>query len=327
MWKYIIRRISYMIPTLVIISIISFIIIQLPPGDFVTSYAVSLAASGEEVDEALLEGLRQRYGLDKPMYIQYLKWVWGILHGDFGMSFDWNRPVRDLLGERLLLTMVVSLASLIFAWVVALVVGIYSAVRQYSLFDYIFSFLGFLGLSIPNFMLALILMYISTRYLGTGVGGLFSPEYLDAPWSVAKVVDLLKHLWVPVIVVGTAGTAGLIRTMRANLLDELRKPYVETGRSKGLSERVLILRYPVRVAINPLISNLGFVFPQIISGETITSVVLGLPTTGPLFLRALLSQDMYLAGSFILMLAVMTMIGVLVSDILLAWSDPRIRYD
>ncbi len=327
MWQYIIRRLLYMIPTLFIISIISFMIIQLPPGDFVTSYALSLASSGEEVDMAMLETLRQRYGLDQPMYVQYFKWISGVVQGDFGMSFDWDRPVSELIGDRLLLTMIVSVSSLIFSWLLALIIGIYSAVKKYSIFDYAFTFLGFLGLSIPNFMLALILMYVGMTYFGQSVGGLFSPEYLRAPWSVARVIDLLKHLWVPVVIVGTSGTAGLIRVMRANLLDELGKPYVEAARSKGLKATKLILKYPVRVAINPLISQLAFVFPGIISGETVTSVVLGLPTTGPLFLRALQSQDMYLAGSFVLMLATMTVIGTLVSDILLAWLDPRVRYD
>ena len=327
MWQYIIRRLLYMIPTLFIISIISFVIIQLPPGDFVTSYALSLASSGEEVDMAMLETLRQRYGLDQPMYVQYFKWISGVVQGDFGMSFDWDRPVSELIGDRLLLTMIVSVSSLIFSWLLALIIGIYSAVKKYSIFDYVFTFLGFLGLSIPNFMLALILMYVGMTYFGQSVGGLFSPEYLREPWSVARVIDLLKHLWVPVVIVGTSGTAGLIRVMRANLLDELGKPYVEAARSKGLKATKLILKYPVRVAINPLISQLAFVFPGIISGETVTSVVLGLPTTGPLFLRALQSQDMYLAGSFVLMLATMTVIGTLVSDILLAWFDPRVRYD
>jgi len=316
-----------MIPTLIIISIISFVLIQLPPGDFVTSYAVSLAESGQEVNEAMLLALRQRYGLGQAIYIQYGKWIWGVIHGNFGMSFEWNQPVSRLIGARFALTMVVSISSLLFAWVVALIIGIYSAVRQYSIFDYTFTFVGFLGLSIPNFMFALILMYLSVKYFGTGVGGLFSPEYFDAAWSLEKVADLLKHLWIPVVVIGTAGTAGLMRIMRANLLDEMGKEYVKVARAKGLKEYKIIIKYPVRVAINPLISGVAFIFPQIISGSAITSIVLGLPTTGPLLLQALLSQDMFLAGAFLLMLSVATVIGVLVSDILLAWSDPRIRYD
>lgn len=327
MWQYMVRRLLLMIPTLFIISVVSFVLIQLPPGDFVTSYAVSLASSGEDVDEAMLESLRRRYGLDQPWYVQYGKWITRVLQGDFGMSFDWNRPVRDLIGQRILLTMVVSICSMLFAWVVSLIIGIYSAVKKYSVFDYVFTFIGFLGLSVPNFMLALVLMYVSLRYLGTGAGGLFSAEYVDAPWSPGRVIDLLKHLWIPVIIVGTAGTASLIRVMRANLLDELNKPYLETARAKGLKAKRAILKYPVRVALNPLISQFAFVFPGIVSGEIIVSVVLGLPTTGPLFLRSLQSQDMFLAGSFVLILATMTVIGTLISDIMLALFDPRIRYD
>lgn len=327
MWAFIVRRLLYMIPTLIVISIISFILIQLPPGDYLTSYMATLAQSGDAVDQALLASLRRQYGLDQPTYVQYFKWVAGMFKGNFGYSFEWNRPVSQLLGERLALTMVVSIASLLFAWAVALPIGIYSAVKQYSFFDYSFTFFGFLGLAIPNFMLALVLMYFSNQYFGTSVGGLFSSEYQNAPWSFAKFIDFLKHLWIPMIIVGSSGAAGLIRITRANLLDELRRPYVETARAKGLRESVLVLRYPVRLALNPFISTVGFIFPQIISGETITSVVLSLPTTGPLLLRALLSQDMYLAGSFVLFLAMLTVVGVLVSDILLAWLDPRIRYD
>lgn len=327
MLTFIVRRLIYMIPTLLIISIISFILIQLPPGDYLTSYIAQLSQSGDAVDEALVAALKKQYGLDQPLYVQYFKWISGIFRGDFGYSFEWNQPVGDLIGERLLLTMVVSISSLLFAWAVALPIGIYSAVRQYSVFDYIFTLIGFLGLSVPGFMLALVLMYLANRYLGLSVGGLFSPEFVDAPWSWARVVDLLKHLLIPMVIVGMSSTAGLIRIMRANLLDELRKPYVETARAKGLKKMTLILKYPVRVALNPFVSTIGFVLPQIVSGATITAVVLSLPTTGPLLLRALLSQDMYLAGSFVLMLAVLTVIGMLLSDILLAWLDPRIRYD
>lgn len=327
MWPYIGRRLLYMIPTLIVISIISFVLIQLPPGDFLSSYIATLAASGDHVDAALEAALRKRYGLDQPLYVQYFKWISGMLRGDFGYSFEWNRPVSELIGERLALTMVVSVSSLLFAWVVALPIGVLSAVRQYSLLDYFFTFIGFIGLAIPNFMLALILMYTANRYFGVSVGGLFSAEYADAPWSVGKILDLLKHLWIPIVIVGTAGTAGLIRITRANLLDELRKPYVETARAKGVKEWRLVLKYPVRIALNPFISTVGFIFPQIVAGEVVTSVVLSLPTTGPLLLRALLSQDMYLAGSFVFLLATLTVIGVLVSDILLAWLDPRIRYD
>ena len=327
MTSYIIRRLFYMVPTLLIISIISFIIIQLPPGDFITSYIASLQQSGTQVSQSIIDSMRQRYGLNQPIYVQYFKWITGVVQGDLGMSFERNKPVAEIIGERITLTAIVSITSMAFSWVFGLIIGAYSAVRQYSLFDYIWTFFGFLGRSIPNFMLALIFMYISVWTFGTGAGGLFSPQYANAPWSMAKVVDLLKHLWVPVIVVGTAGTAGVIRIMRANLLDQLGQPYVKAARAKGLREWKLILKYPFRVAINPLISNLGFLFPRIVSGTIITGVVLGLPTTGPMLLQALLAQDMYLAGSFILIIASLTVFGVLISDILLAWSDPRIRYD
>ena len=327
MLAFIARRVLYMIPTLLVISLICFILIQLPPGDYLSSYIAQLSQSGDAVDAALAEALRKQYGLDQPWYLQYWKWITGVLRGNFGYSFEWNQPVSSLIGERLALTMVVSISSLLFSWVVALPIGIFSAVRQYSAFDYIFTFIGFLGLSVPGFMLALVLMYFANRYFGLSVGGLFSPEYVDAPWNWDKVVDMLRHLIIPMIIIGMASTAGLIRTMRANLLDELRKPYVETARAKGLKNYKVILKYPVRVALNPFVSTIGFVLPQIVSGSTITSVVLSLPTTGPLLLRALLSQDMYLAGSFLLMLASLTVIGMLLSDILLAWLDPRIRYD
>ncbi len=328
MTAYIVRRLLFIIPTLIVISIISFIIIRLPPGDFLTMYMSTLMEEGAEINHELIEALRRQYGLDRPAYVQYSRWIWGILsRGDFGYSFEWGQPVRALIGERLLLTMVISVGSLLFAWSIALPVGIYSAVKQYSLPDYIFTFLGFIGLATPNFLLAIIFMYIASQYFGTGAGGLFSPEYADAAWSFGKFVDFLKHLIIPLIIVGTSGTASLIRITRANLLDELKKPYVEAATAKGLSKARRVLKYPVRVALNPFVSSIGFVFPQIVSGEIIVSVVLNLPTTGPLLLRALLAQDMYLAGSFVLMLAVMTVFGVLLSDILLAWLDPRIRYD
>jgi len=279
------------------------------------------------VDEATIAALNKRYGLDQPVYIQYFKWVWGMLHGDFGQSFEWNRPVGSLIWERLAFTVVISLATMVFTWIVAFPIGVYSATHQYSAGDYIVSFIGFIGIAIPQFMLALILMWIAYAYFGQSVGGLFSPAYVDAAWSWAKLVDMLKHLWIPVVIVGMSGTAGLIRTFRANLLDELNKPYVTTARAKGVPERRLLYKYPVRVAMIPFISTVGWSLPALISGETITSVVLSLPTTGPLLLRALQSQDMYLAGSFIMVLSVLTVIGTLVSDILLAWVDPRIRYE
>jgi peptide/nickel transport system permease protein len=316
-----------MIPTLFAISIVSFVIIQLPPGDYLTSLVATMASTGETVDRAQLVALEQRYGLGQPIYVQYWKWISGILlRGDFGQSFEWNQPVSSLIWGRLALTFVLSLSTLLLTWFIAFPIGIYSAVRQYSVGDYISTIIGYVGLAIPNFLLALVLMYIAFKYFNQSVGGLFSPEYVDAPWTLAKVWDMFKHLWIPVIIIGTAGTAGLIRIMRANLLDELHKPYVVTARAKGLSETKLLLKYPVRVALNPFVSTLGWTLPVLVSGAAIVSIVLSLPTAGPLLLRALMSQDMYLAGSFIMLLSTLTVIGTLISDILLAWLDPRIRY-
>jgi peptide/nickel transport system permease protein len=326
MLDYILRRVLFMMMTMVVISIMSFAIIQLPPGDFLTTYLLRLEERGEQADQELLDALRKRYALDRPIHMQYLKWIGGVFQGDFGQSFLYNRPVGELIWERLALTVVVSAAAMLFQWVVALPVGIYSAVRRYSPEDYMFTFLGFVGLATPNFMLALILLWLAYRYLGVNLSGLFSFDYIDAPWSVAKVLDMLKHIWVPMVILGTSGTAGLIRIMRANLLDELRKPYVTTARAKGLQERRVVLKYPVRVALNPFVSTIGWTLAGLVSGSTIVSIVLSLPTTGPLLYRALLSQDMYLAGSFILMVSVLTVIGTLLSDLLLAWIDPRIRY-
>lgn len=328
MLQYIVRRLIYMIPTLFVISIVSFIIIQLPPGDYLTSLVATMATTGETVDRAALVALEQRYGLGQPVYVQYWKWISGIvLHGDFGQSFEWNQPVNTLIWGRLTLTFVLSLTTLLFTWFVAFPIGIYSAVRQYSVGDYLFTVIGYIGLAIPNFLLALVLMYIAFKYFNQSVGGLFSPAYQEAAWSTAKIWDLFKHLWIPVVIIGTAGTAGLIRIMRANLLDELHKPYVTTARAKGLSETRLLLKYPVRVALNPFVSTVGWTLPTLVSGAAIVSIVLSLPTTGPLLLRALTSQDMYLAGSFIMLLSTLTVIGTLISDILLAWLDPRIRYE
>lgn len=325
MIHYIIRRIFLLIPTLIAISIVSFILIQLPPGDYLTSYVAQLSQQGEQVDQSALAALKAQYGLDQPVYVQYLKWITGVLRGDFGYSFEWRRPVAQLLWDRLGFTFIISLATLLLTWLIAFPIGIYSAVRQYSIGDYLFTFIGFLGLAIPDFLAALVLMWIAFAVFGQSVGGLFSPDYVDAPWSVAKVLDMLSHLWIPALILGIGGTAGLIRIMRANLLDELHKPYVTTARAKGLPEWKLILKYPVRVALNPFVSTVGWSLPHLISGTVIVGVVLNLPTNGPLLLRALLSQDMYLAGSFILMLSVLTVIGTLISDILLAWLDPRIR--
>jgi peptide/nickel transport system permease protein len=327
MIKYIIKRVFYMIPTLIGISILSFFIIQLPPGDFLTSKLAGMMEQGQTVDIGTIELLKSRYGLDQPIIVQYWKWISGILfRGDFGESFEWNRPVTQMIWGRLGLTFILSLSTLIFIWLVAFPVGIYSAVKKYSWGDYVFTFLGFIGLAIPNFLFALTLMYIAFSKFGLSVGGLFSPKFTEAPWSLAKAVDLLQHIWIPMVVLGLAGTANLIRTMRANLMDELKKPYVVTARAKGLTEQKLLLKYPVRVALNPFISTVGWILPSLVSGSTVVSIVLNLPTTGPLLLRSLQSQDMYLAGSFILLLSTLTVIGTLLSDILLAVVDPRIRF-
>lgn len=326
MLRFIIRRSLYMIVTLFAVSIVSFIVIQLPPGDYLTAYVANLASSGETVEREVIEALEERYGLNQPIYVQYVKWIGGVLQGNFGQSFEWKQPVENIVWGRMNMTLVITTSALLFTWFIAFPIGIYSAVRQYSLGDYIATTFGFLGLAIPNFLLGLVLMYIAFKYFGQSVGGLFSPEYEDAPWSMAKVVDLLSHLWIPMIILGTAGAASLIRVMRANLLDELRKPYVITARAKGLPEWKVILKYPVRIALNPFVSTVGYILPELVSGSVIVAVVLSLPTTGPLLLRALVSQDMYLAGAFILLLSVLTVVGTLVSDLLLAWLDPRIRY-
>ena len=328
MLNYVIKRLIYMIPTLFGMSLIAFMVIQLPPGDYVTSMLASMADSGQNVDPAQLEALRQSYGFNDPLWLQYWKWITGILlRGDFGYSFEWNRPVADLIWERMGSTLALSLAALLFVWGVSLPIGIYSAMRRHSVGDYAFTFLGFIGLAIPNFIMALTLMYFSYRYFGQSVGGLYSPEYVDAPWSWGKFVDLLAHLWIPIIVIGTSGTAAMIRILRANLTDELNKPYVVTAKAKGLPEYKAVIKYPVRIALNPFVLAIGWVLPELISGVTITAIVLNLPTAGPLLLRALISQDMYLAGSFILLMGVLTLVGMLISDILLALLDPRIRFN
>lgn len=326
MVNYIGRRLALGLFTVWAVSVLSFVIIQLPQGDFATTRLAELAAAGNSSAVFEAERLRAEYGLGQPMFVQYFTWIGQVVQGDFGMSFDWNRPVADVIGDRLALSMVVSVSAIVFTWAVALPIGVYSAVRKYSIGDYTLTFFGFLGLAIPNFLLALVLMYFSVIFFDANVGGLFSPEFEGAAWSVAKVWDLLKHLLIPAIVLGTAGTAQLVRVMRANLLDELKQPYVITARAKGLSERRLVARYPVRVALNPFASAIGFLFPQIVSGTVVVSVVLSLPTVGPLLLRALQAQDMYLAGTIVLLLGVMTVIGTLVSDLVLMWLDPRIRY-
>lgn len=326
MLTYIARRALYMLPTVFLISVVAFVIIQLPPGDYLSTMVARMQAGGSQLDEAQLAALESRYGLGDPIHVQYFKWITSIVtRGDFGQSFEWNQPVIDLIRDRLLLTIVLALSTLIFTWVIAFPIGVYSAVRQYSIGDYVVTMIGFLGLAIPNFLLALVLMYIGFRYFGQSPGGLFSPEYVDAPWSLAKIGDLLSHLWIPVVVLGTAGTAGTIRIMRASLLDELSKPYVVAARARGVPERKLLLKYPIRVALNPFISTIGWVLPALVSGEVIVAQVLSLQTMGPLLVDSLTSQDMYLAGSIVLIISVLTVIGTLISDILLAWLDPRVR--
>ena len=325
--KFALRRILWTIPTLFVVSLLAFLIIQAPPGDFVTALTAALMESGDDIDIDQLNALRERYGLDQPVWVQYWKWISGVLSGgDFGISFEWRQPVSELIWQRMGLSVLLAAATVLFTWALALPIGVYSAVKQYTIGDYVITAIGFFGLATPNFLLALILMYVAVVYVGADVTGLFSIEYQNAPWSWEKFVDLLKHLWIPVIILGTSSTASIIRVMRANLLDELYKPYVVTARAKGLSEWKLLVRYPVRIALNPFVSTIGWVFPQIISGSVIVSVVLSLPTAGPLFLTALKSQDMYLAGSFVLLLSVLSVIGMLLSDILLAIIDPRIRF-
>lgn len=326
MGRFIVRRLAGMVPFIILVSITVFMLIKLTPGDFVSNYAAALAAAGETVDDAMLASMRSRYGLDQPWLVQYWDWISGVVVGDFGYSFQWQQPVSGLIGERMGLTLILSVSTLLFTWAVALPIGVYSAVRRYSIGDYIFTFIGFIGLAIPGFLLALVLMYVGVSVFHSDVGGLFSSEFADAPWSWARCVDLARHLWIPIIILGTSGAASLIRIMRANLLDQLNQPYVDTARAKGLSEFTLLVRYPIRVALNPFVSTLGWVLPNLVSGAVIISVVLNLPTAGPLLLQALLGQDQYLAGAFLLLLCSLTVIGTLLSDILLALLDPRIRF-
>jgi peptide/nickel transport system permease protein len=302
-----------------------FVIIQLPPGDYLESYIAELQSQGEAVDEQKIAFLREEYGLDRPMYEQYFFWVTGMLQGDFGYSFEYNLPVSEVVGDRLLLTILISIITILFTWIIAFPIGIYSATHQYSWGDYGLSLLGFLGLATPNFLLALLMLYFANVYFGTSIGGLMAPEYIDAEWSFDKLVSVLEHLWIPVVVIGTSGTAGMIRRLRANLLDELQKQYVVTGRAKGLPPGKLLRKYPLRVSLNFFVADIGNLLPTVISGAEIVAVVMSLPTTGPILLSALQSQDMYLAGSFLMFLAVLTVVGVLVSDLALAALDPRIR--
>jgi peptide/nickel transport system permease protein len=327
MLQYILRRALLMIPTLFITSLVAYIIITLPPGDFATSYVANMAAQGDTQSQETARAIREEFGLDQPVVIRYLKWMQGIVtRGDFGIVFEMRQPVSSVIWERVWLTIVLSLGSVFITWAIAFPIGIYSAVKQYSLGDYVFTFLGFVGIAVPSFLLALVLMYLPFKYMGTTSGGLFSTEFVNAPWSMDKVIDLLGHIWIPVLILAFGGTAELIRIMRANLLDELRKPYVVTARAKGLPEWRVLLKYPVRLALNPFVSTIGWTLPALVSGSIILSVVMNLPTTGPMLLRALQLQDMYLAGAIILILSALTIAGTLLSDILLAWLDPRIRY-
>jgi peptide/nickel transport system permease protein len=330
MLGYIVQRFLLGLLTLLVLTAISWVIIELPPGDFVDMYVEELIGGnigegGGFLVDVIEEGLRKQYGLDSPSYVRYSKWMWRMLHGDLGISLEFGQPVTKVIGERLLLTVILATTTALFAWGLAVPIGIYSAVRQHSPEDYMFTFIGFLGLAVPDFLLALWLLWVSFAYFDASVGGLFDPEYLNAPWTFARIQNLLSHLWIAAFVVGTAGTASLIRVMRANLLDELQKPYVVTARAKGLSEWRVVMKYPVRLALNPLISTLGYLLPFLISGSIIVSVVLNLPTEGPLLLRALLTEDLFISASIVLVLGAMTVIGTFISDILLGILDPRIR--
>jgi peptide/nickel transport system permease protein len=327
MLQYIIKRLLLLPLLLFIFSVFSFVIIQAPPGDFVTAYIAELATSGSSMDQAQIDALRHLYGLDQPMHIQYLKWIGRILRGDMGVSLDWQRPITQLIGERLLLTVALGAFTFGFTWAVAIPIGILSATRQYSFLDYFFTIFNYIGVATPTFMTALVLMWLAFAYFGISVTGLFSPEYVDAAWSWGRVADLLKHLWLPAVILGLDGTARLARIMRANLLDELKKPYIEMARAKGLSEFKLVLKYPVRLALNPLVSTIGWYLPLLFSGSVIVATVMNLPTIGPMLLRALTNQDMFLAGSIILVYCFLAIIGTLLSDILLVWLDPRIRME
>ena len=325
MLKYISLRFVAMIPTLAIASLLIFAIIELPPGDYFESYIAELEASGESVDPKKIEYLRTEYGFDKPMWQRYFSWVWGMFHGDFGYSFEYERPVSELIGSRLFLTMLLSFVTIIFTWVIAFPIGIYSATHKYSIGDYGFTLFGLLGLATPNFLLALVMMYFAKVWFGTSIGGLMDPEYINEPMSWAKFGSIMEHMVIPVIVIGTAGTAAMIRRIRANLLDELKKQYVITARAKGVPPVKAVLKYPFRMSLNFFIADIGNILPAIVSGAEVVAIVLSLETTGPLLISALQSQDMYLAGSFLMFLAVLTVIGVLISDIALAILDPRIR--
>jgi len=325
MFDYLVRRLLVMIPTLVAISIITFIIIQLPPGDYLSTLIAEMESQGENVDFAKIAALRAQYGLDLPMWQQYVVWAGGLLRGDFGYSFEYQLPVADVVGDRVLLTIVLNFGTILFIYLVSFPIGIYSATHQYSVGDYGLTLVGFIGLATPNFLLALVLLYFANVWFGTSIGGLMDPIYIDQPWTWEKLLSVLEHLWVPVVVIGTSGTAAMIRRLRANLLDELQKQYVITARAKGLPPLRALLKYPLRMALNPFIADIGNMLPQVVSGSAVVAMVLSLPTTGPMLIGALQSQDMYLAGSFLMFLAALTVVGMLLSDLALAWLDPRIR--
>ena len=328
MFRFILWRMVWMLPFLLAISFISFVLIQLPPGDYVTTYIATLAASNEIVDQNTAADLRSRFGLDQPMIVQYWKWITNIiLYGDFGLSFEWQQPVSELIWERMSLTLVLTFSTLLLTWGIALPIGVFSAVKKYSIGDYVVTFISFLGLAVPSFLLALVLMYFAAVEFGQSVGGLFSEQYQNAPWNFDKFIDFQQHLWIPVVILGVSGTASLIRVMRANMLDELNRPYVTTARAKGLSEFTLLVKYPMRLALNPFISTIAWLLPNLVSGSIIVAIVMSLPTAGPLLLQSLMSQDMYLAGAFILLICALTVVGSLISDILLALIDPRIRLE
>jgi peptide/nickel transport system permease protein len=325
MLQFIIRRILIFIPMMFLMSVVAFALIQAPPGDFLTDYVAQLQASGEIVDDDQIEALRNQYGLNRPLYVQYAKWVWGILQWNLGISLEWGRPVTELVNERLAMTIVLGVSTVIFTWTLAIPIGVLSAVKKYTVIDYFFTFISYFGVGTPNFLIALVAMWLAFSVLGIKITGLFSEEYVTAPWSFGKVIDMLKHMWVPMLILGTDGTARFTRIVRANLLDEMNKPYVETARAKGLPEWKVVVKYPVRIALNPFVSTAGLELPRLISGQLIVATVMSLPTIGPLLLRALLSQDMFMAGSIVLILTTLTLIGVLISDIVLALMDPRIR--
>ena len=337
MLRYLVQRLFVMIPTLLVISFLIFAIIQAPPGDFLESMIAEQQSRGENVNQDKIEFLRHTYGLDKPFYLQYLHWMFGnwdgfkyqnggLIFGDMGYSFEHNMPVTEVIGDALSLTVVISIASILFVWVVSFPIAVYSATHQYGFFDYVFTFFGYIGLATPSFLIALVLLYFANIWFGTSVGGLIDPQYIDQPWSWGKLGSLLAHMWVPVVVIGMPGTAGMIRRLRANLLDELNKQYVVTGRAKGLPPFRLLMKYPLRISLNPFIADIGSLLPELISGSVVVSVVMSLPITGPILLQALRSQDMYLAGSFLMFMALLTVIGIFLSDLALAALDPRIRF-